>query len=72
MKIKYVFILLAFAITPAKAQNIIALWNYNSISAAAVLTTSADVGTGVGTIVGSLSASANNTGMDPIINNGCG
>jgi len=72
MKIKYAFILLVFVITSAKAQNTIALWNYNSISAAAVLTTSADVGTGVGTIVGSLSASANNTGMDPIINNGCG
>ena len=58
--------------TSIQAQNILALWNYNNIGTPAVLTTSADVGTGVGTIVGSLVSTTNNTGMDPVINNGCG
>ena len=71
MKIKYVFILLAFAITPAKAQNIIALWNYNTIVGTPAAPV-ADVGTGTSNVVGSLVVAPAATGMDPIINNGCG
>ena len=71
MKIKYAFILLAFAITPAKAQNIIALWNYNTIVGTPAAPV-ADVGTGTSNVVGSLVVASAATGMDPIINNGCG
>lgn len=71
MKIKYAFILLAFAITPAKAQNIIALWNYNTIVGTPAAPV-ADIGTGTSNVVGSMVVASAATGMDPIINNGCG
>ena len=54
-----------------QAQNILALWNYNSItgSPAAPL---ADIGVGTSNVVGSMVVTSAATGMDPILNNGCG
>ena len=52
-------------------QSQIALWNYNSIVGAPT-TNNADLGVGTSSIVGSLVATTAATGMDPLINNGCG
>ena len=53
------------------AQSQIALWNYNAIVGAPTAPV-ADLGTGTSSVVGSLVVGAAATGMDPIINNGCG
>jgi len=53
------------------AQNTIALWNYNTITGAPTAPL-ADVGTGTSQVVGSMVIATAATGMDPIINNGCG
>ena len=53
------------------AQNIVALWNYNSITGAPAAPI-ADVGTGTSSVVGSMVVATAATGMDPVINNGCG
>ena len=53
------------------SQNLIAVWNYNSITGAPT-SPIADIGTGTSSVVGSMSVSAAATGMDPMINNGCG
>jgi hypothetical protein len=53
------------------AQQIVALWNYDGITGAPV-TTSANVGLGTSSVVGSMVVATAATGMDPIINNGCG
>lgn len=53
------------------AQSLIGVWNNNSIVGAPTSTT-ADIGNGTSSIVGSLAVVAAATGMDPIINNGCG
>ncbi len=53
------------------AQSYIGVWNYNSITGAPT-TTIADVGNGNASVVGSLVVASSGTGMDPIINNGCG
>ena len=52
-------------------QNTIAVWNYNTITGTPA-TPIADVGTGTSQVVGSLVVATAATGMDPIINNGCG
>ena len=52
-------------------QNTIAVWNYNTITGTPA-TPIADVGTGTSQAVGSLVVANAATGMDPIINNGCG
>lgn len=67
----FIGILLNTLINFSHAQNIIAAWNYNSISGAPI-NPIADVGTGFSNIVGSLVVATSATGMDPIINNGCG
>ena len=53
------------------AQSQIALWNYNTIIGSPT-TYNADLGVGTSSIVGSLTVTSAATGMDPIINNGCG
>ena len=53
------------------AQSQIALWNYNTIIGSPT-TYNADLGAGTSSIVGTLTVAAAATGMDPIINNGCG
>lgn len=53
------------------SQNTIALWNYNTITGTPVAPI-ADVGTGTSQVVGSLVVATAATGMDPIINDGCG
>lgn len=69
-KIFTVFLLLLVQ-SNFQAQSYIGVWNYNSISGAPT-TTNADIGNGNSSIVGSLVATSAGTGMDPIINNGCG
>ena len=53
------------------SQNILAGWNYNTITGAPV-SPIADLGSGTSSIIGSLVVASAATGMDPIINNGCG
>ena len=53
------------------AQNLLANWNYNTITGTPAAPI-ADIGTGTSSVVGSLVVSSAATGMDPIINNGCG
>ena len=53
------------------SQSQIALWNYNTIVGSPT-TNNADLGSGTSSIVGTLVVTAAATGMDPIINNGCG
>lgn len=73
MKQTLLLILLFIGVNFSKfyAQNIIALWNYNSITGAP-LTPIADIGTGTSQAIGSMVVTNAATGMDPIINNGCG
>ncbi len=53
------------------SQNILAGWNYNTITGAPVAPI-ADIGSGTSSFLGSLVVATAATGMDPIINNGCG
>jgi hypothetical protein len=53
------------------AQSYIAVWNYNAITGTPTAPVS-DLGTGTSSVVGSLVVASAATGMDPIINNGCG
>jgi hypothetical protein len=53
------------------SQNILAGWNYNTITGAPV-SPIADIGSGTSSFLGSLVVASAATGMDPIINNGCG
>jgi hypothetical protein len=53
------------------SQNTIALWNYNTITGSPT-TPLADIGSGTSQVVGSIVVATAATGMDPIINNGCG
>ena len=64
-------LLSALSMTTLDAQSHIALWNYNAIVGAPTAPV-ADLGTGTSSIVGSLVVGSAATGMDPIINNGCG
>jgi hypothetical protein len=52
-------------------SNAIAVWNYNTISGTPAAPI-ADVGSGSSLVVGSMTVATAATGMDPIINNGCG
>jgi hypothetical protein len=52
-------------------QNTLAGWNYNTIVGAPAAPL-ADIGTGTSNVVGSMVVASAATGMDPIINNGCG
>jgi hypothetical protein len=62
---------LAFFSGKLNAQAIIGAWNYNTISGAPA-SLIADIGIGTSQVVGSLVVANAATGMDPIINNGCG
>jgi hypothetical protein len=53
------------------SQNILAGWNYNTITGTPAAPI-ADIGTGTSSFLGSLVVAAAATGMDPVINNGCG
>jgi hypothetical protein len=58
-------------ITVGWTQNTIAVWNYNTITGSPAAPI-ADIGTGTSSVVGSMVVATSATGMDPIINNGCG
>jgi hypothetical protein len=64
-------LLLTLCLSFVMSQNTIALWNYNTITGAPPSPT-ADLGIGTSQVVGSLVVANAATGMDPIINNGCG
>jgi hypothetical protein len=66
--LSFIYLSIAYA---SFAQNTIALWNYNTITGAPTAPL-ADVGTGTSQVVGSMVVATAATGMDPIINNGCG
>lgn len=76
MKIKILLklsigISLVFFSGNANAQAVIGAWNYNVITGAPASPT-ADVGTGTSQVIGNMVVANAATGMDPIINNGCG
>ena len=54
-----------------QAQSTVALWNYNTITGAPA-SPAADIGTGSSQVIGSMVVANAATGMDPVINNGCG
>lgn len=64
-------VLLGLTTSQIYAQNILALWHYNTISGAPAAPL-ADVGAGTSQAVGSIVVATAATGMDPINNNGCG
>jgi hypothetical protein len=71
MNSKLLVTALSILLSTIVAQSQIALWNYNTIIGAPT-TYNADLGVGTSSIVGSLAVTSAATGMDPIINNGCG
>jgi hypothetical protein len=71
MNSKLLFTFVSILLSTIVAQSQIALWNYNTIIGAPT-TYNADLGVGTSSIVGTLAVTSAATGMDPIINNGCG
>ncbi len=71
MKKRFIICGFLSLVTTTFSQNIIALWNYNTITGAPAAPI-ADVGTGTSSAVGSMVVANAATGMDPVINNGCG
>ena len=71
MNSKLLVTTLSILLSTIVAQSQIALWNYNTIIGSPT-TYNADLGVGTSSIVGSLTVTSAATGMDPIINNGCG
>ena len=71
MNSKLLVTALSILLSTLVAQSQIALWNYNTIIGAPT-TYNADLGVGTSSIVGTLTVASAATGMDPIINNGCG
>lgn len=71
MKSFYLLITCCIISLHASGQNILALWNYNTITGSPA-SPLADVGVGTSNAVGSLTVTTAATGMDPVINNGCG
>ena len=71
MNSKLLVTTLGILLSTIVAQSQIALWNYNTIIGSPT-TYNADLGVGTSSIVGTLAVAAAATGMDPIINNGCG
>jgi hypothetical protein len=71
MNSKLLFTFTSILLSTMVAQSQIALWNYNTIIGAPT-TYNADLGVGTSSIVGTLTVASAATGMDPIINNGCG
>jgi hypothetical protein len=69
---KILFLLISFGLTLVGfTQSTVALWNYNTITGAPTSPT-ADIGTGSSQVIGSMVVATAATGMDPVINNGCG
>jgi hypothetical protein len=72
---KFTYVLFVFlsalSTISLNAQSHIALWNYNTIVGSPTAPV-ADLGTGTSSYFGSLVIAPAATGMDPIINNGCG
>ena len=71
MNSKLLFTFTSILLSTMVAQSQIALWNYNTIIGSPT-TYNADLGVGTSSIVGTLTIASAATGMDPIINNGCG
>ena len=71
MNSKLLFSFIGIFLSIIVAQSQIALWNYNTIVGSPT-TYNADLGVGTSSIVGTLTVASAATGMDPIINNGCG
>ena len=71
MNSKLLFTFTSILLSTMVAQSQIALWNYNTIIGSPT-TYNADLGVGTSSIVGTLTVTSAATGMDPIINNGCG
>jgi len=71
MNSKLLFTFTSILLSTMVAQSQIALWNYNTIVGSPT-TYNADLGVGTSSIVGTLTIASAATGMDPIINNGCG
>jgi hypothetical protein len=71
MNSKLLITSLSILLSTIVAQSQIALWNYNTIVGSPT-TYNADLGVGTSSIVGTLTIAPAATGMDPIINNGCG
>jgi hypothetical protein len=68
----FLFLLITFGFTLAGfTQSTVALWNYNTITGAPA-SPAADIGTGSSQVIGSMVVATAATGMDPVINNGCG
>jgi hypothetical protein len=68
----FLFLLITFGFTLVGfTQSTVALWNYNTITGAPASPT-ADIGTGSSQVIGSMVVATAATGMDPVINNGCG
>ena len=69
---KILFLLISFGLTLVGfTQSTVALWNYNTITGAPA-SPAADIGTGSSQVIGSMVVATAATGMDPVINNGCG
>jgi len=72
MKKYYVLLIIGLLSVGLFAQsNAIAVWNYNTISGTPAAPI-ADIGSGNSLVVGAMTVATAATGMDPIINNGCG
>ena len=71
MKSILTLVIINFFLSAVYSQSSIAVWNYNTIVGSPTAPV-ADLGTGTSSIVGSFVVAAAATGMDPIINNGCG
>jgi len=71
MKNLFTIILLLLIATNAWSQSTIALWNYDNITGTPA-TPIANVGSGTSLKIGSFVVAAAATGMDPLINDGCG
>lgn len=54
------------------AQANLATWNYNTLSGLSPTSYASDLGSGTSSVVGPLTPASAATGMDPVINNGCG
>ena len=68
----FLFLLITFGFTLVGfTQSTVALWNYNTITGAPA-SPAADIGTGSSQVIGSMVVATAATGMDPVINNGCG
>ena len=71
MKNLFAIILFLLTATNAWSQSTIALWNYDNITGTPA-TPIANVGSGTSLKIGSFVGASAATGMDPLLNDGCG